>query len=258
MSTWGYNEDNGPSLWSKWYPVADLGDRQSPIDIITGSATLDPALAALKYAYDPAAIRLVNTGATWRMDFEPEGSNLSGGPLEGSYKVLQMHAHWGDKAGRGSEHTLDGKEFDAELHIVHWNEKYGDPSVAVDKPDGLAVLGMFLKTGTAHPEMEKICSKLGEILTKDKKVEMAETLDPTNFLPANKTFYTYPGSLTTPPLFESVTWIVFGEVVEVSEAQLDAMRAMKVEENDDCPCCIVNNYRPPCKLGERKVRVKKA
>ena len=57
---------------------------------------------------------------------------------------------------------------------------------------------------------------------------------------------------------QSVTWIVFGEVVEVSEAQLDAMRAMKVEENDDCPCCIVNNYRPPCKLGERKIRVKKA
>ena len=89
----------GPSLWSKWYPVADLGDRQSPIDIITGCATPDPALTALKYAYDPAAIRLVNTGATWRMDFEPEGSNLSGGPLEGSYKgglifKVFLHCCW--------------------------------------------------------------------------------------------------------------------------------------------------------------------
>ena len=138
-----------------------------------------------------------------------------------------MHAHWGDKAGRGSEHTLDGKEFDAELHIVHWNEKYGDPSVAVDKPDGLAVLGMFLKTGTAHPEMEKICSKLGEILTKDKKVEMAETLDPTNFLPANKTFYTYPGSLTTPPLFEvgfQMIWFLLEHHTRIAVCYLDRVR----------------------------------
>ena len=43
--------------------------------------------------------------------------------------------------------------FDAELHIVHYNSKYGDPSVAVDKPDGLAVLGMFIKTGKSHPEI---------------------------------------------------------------------------------------------------------
>ena len=68
-----------------------------------------------------------------------------------------MHAHWGKKEGGGSEHTIDGKQYDAELHIVHYNDKYGDPSKAVDKPDGLAVLGMFLKAGSSHGELEKIC-----------------------------------------------------------------------------------------------------
>ena len=61
---------------------------------------------------------------------------------------------------------------------------------------------MFLKTGSAHPELEKVCSKLDHINNKDMEVEMAEMLDPTRFLPKSKTFYTYPGSLTTPPLFE--------------------------------------------------------
>ena len=61
---------------------------------------------------------------------------------------------------------------------------------------------MFLKTGSAHPELEKVCSKLDHINTKDMEVEMAEVFDPTRFLPESKTFYTYPGSLTTPPLFE--------------------------------------------------------
>ena len=34
-----------------------------------------------------------------------------------------MHAHWGSRHGQGSEHALDGKKFDAELHIVHFNPK---------------------------------------------------------------------------------------------------------------------------------------
>ena len=122
-----------------------------------------------------------------------------------------MHAHWGKKDGQGgSEHTIDGKQYDAELHIVHYNTKYGDPSQAVDKPDGLAVLGMFLKAGKAHEELEKICRNLAAVPTKDKSMTKDEDfIDPTKYLPANKTFFTYPGSLTTPPLFESVTWIVF-------------------------------------------------
>ena len=35
--------------------------------------------------------------------------------------------------------------FSAELHLVHFNTKYGDLGNAVDKPDGLAVLGMLIK-----------------------------------------------------------------------------------------------------------------
>jgi len=255
MASWGYKEHDGPSHWCNHFPVAKTGIRQSPVDIVPTCCSPDDALCDLKYQYTPAKIKMINTGATWRMDFSPDGSNLSGGPLDDDYKVLQMHAHWGDKPGKGSEHTLDGKMFDAELHIVHYNAKYGDPSVAVDKPDGLAVLGMFIKTGKSHPEFEKLCQNLKHILTKDKSVELQEMLDPTNCLPNDKTFFTYPGSLTTPPLFESVTWIVFKEPIEMSEEQLNAMRALKIAETADCDC-MVNNYRPPCQLGSRKIRVK--
>lgn len=67
--------------------MADLGERQSPIDIVTGSAVPAENMAELKYGYDPASVKLVNTGSSWRMDFEADGTNLSGGPLEGEYKV---------------------------------------------------------------------------------------------------------------------------------------------------------------------------
>ena len=34
---------------------------------------------------------------------------LTGGPLEGEYKILQLHFHWGATDTLGSEHTLDGE-----------------------------------------------------------------------------------------------------------------------------------------------------
>ncbi len=71
-----------------------------------------------------------------------------------------MHAHWGARQGRGSEHTLNGKMFDGELHLVHYNSAYGSFGQAVDKPDGLAVLGIFLEVGAAHPELGKVTSLL--------------------------------------------------------------------------------------------------
>lgn len=46
----------------------------------------------------------------------------------------------------GSEHTVDGESYSGELHLVHWNQtKYPTFSEAAKHPDGLAVLGVFLK-----------------------------------------------------------------------------------------------------------------
>ena len=59
------------------------------------------------------------------------------------YEFAQFHWHWGSVSTQGSEHTIDGKEYPAEIHFVHFNKKYGDISTAVSKSDGLAVLGFF-------------------------------------------------------------------------------------------------------------------
>ncbi|XP_023802494.1 uncharacterized protein LOC111943840, partial [Cyanistes caeruleus] len=77
----------------------------------------------------------------------PPTLNISRG-LPGVYTAVQMHLHWGglDLETSGSEHTIDGMRYFAELHIVHYNsENYSSFEEAKDKPQGLAVLA-FLYT----------------------------------------------------------------------------------------------------------------
>lgn len=99
-----------------------------------------------------------------------------------------------------------------------------------------------------------------------------ESCDPAAFLPKeSKAYWTYEGSLTTPPFNESVTWILFKEPVTVSEEQLKAFRDLRrYDVNEECPCDeqnwlvydaveekpgqIINNFRPPLELGNRELR----
>lgn len=65
--------------------------------------------------------------------------------MDGVYKLEQFHCHWGCTSDRGSEHTVDGRAYAGELHLVHWNcSKYSSFGEAAGYPDGLAVLGVFL------------------------------------------------------------------------------------------------------------------
>lgn len=126
-ASWGYEEHNGPSHWHKWFPIATAGSRQSPVDIKVASCSKNEKLKEVIAKYTPmAGLRLENTGASWMLKMDGMTSSLTGGPLDNEYSVAQMHAHWGSKDGVGSEHTIDGKSYDAELHIVHyWSQSHG-------------------------------------------------------------------------------------------------------------------------------------
>ncbi|XP_015686335.1 carbonic anhydrase 2-like, partial [Protobothrops mucrosquamatus] len=146
---------------------------------------------------------------------------LKGGPVEGIYKLKQFHIHWGSCEGQGSEHTVDGVKYDAELHLVHWNTKYGAFEEAVKHPDGLAVVGVFLKVGSPCLGLQKVVDVLDSIKHKEKEANFTN-FDPTGLLPASLDYWTYLGSLTTPPLLECVTWIVLKEPVSVSKEQVNS------------------------------------
>lgn len=165
---------------------------------------------------------MVNPGYCWRVDVDGHGSELTGGPLHDDVFLLeQFHCHWGCSDGRGSEHTVDGVSYSGELHLVHWNStKYETFAEAATHPDGLAVLAMFLNVGEHHAEMDKVCQILPFVTHKGDRVTLPNPIDPSHFLPENQAYWTYLGSLTTPPFSESVIWIVFKDPIEVSREQV--------------------------------------
>ena len=192
-------------------------------------------------------------------DFFPA---LTGGPLTGGeYELWQFHAHWGNENSHGSEHTVDGHTYAAELHLVHWNRTaYPSPNVAAGESDGLAVLGLFMEVGEEdHPEFAKLIPYLEKIThCGDKVPTTSASIDPSEFLPQQgqpKKIWTYQGSLTTPPLLESVIWLVFQKPIKISESQLKVMRQLFCTGKEDKnPTNMVNNYRPPLLLGSRVVK----
>ncbi|XP_053322354.1 carbonic anhydrase 2-like [Spea bombifrons] len=252
---WGYGPDNGPNTWHTSFPIA-LGEQQSPIDINTSDAKYDPSLKPLSISYDPSTAKsIVNNGHAFNVEFDDseDKSVLRGGALEGTYRLKQFHFHWGSCDGHGSEHTVDGTKYEAELHLVHWNTKYSSFGEAVTKCDGLAVVGVFLQVGDAKPALQKVVDALALIPYKGKSAPFTD-FDPSGLLPSSLDFWTYQGSLTTPPLLQCVTWNVLKEPISVSQDQISKLRGLYFNDENDDPCHMVDNYRPPQPLKGRVVR----
>nr|ANJ45158.1 TMP [Boleophthalmus pectinirostris] len=245
----------GPDTWVEEYPVAD-GPRQSPINIVPKEAVYDPDLKPLKLTYDPNdANGILNNGHSFQVDFidESDSSTLRGGPVSGVYRLKQFHCHWGSSDDQGSEHTVNGIRFPCELHLVHWNTKYPSFGDAAKEPDGLAVVGVFLKIGAANPKLQRILDCFESIKNKGKQCGLGD-FDPRSLLPPSLEYWTYEGSLTTPPLLESVTWIVLKQAISVSPAQMEMFRSLQFCAEGEGVWDMVDNFRPPQPLKGRQLR----
>jgi carbonic anhydrase len=139
----GWNYDNGdPYRWGDRYPTC-YGSRQSPIDInvYTVQARYTTRRVVLTNMDKvPVSANYKNDGHGYSLSYTfrdgDEPPVVTGGPLgSDAYKFVNIHFHW------KSEHTFNGRSNDAEMHVVFFNTKYGSFDVAVNQPDGLAVLG---------------------------------------------------------------------------------------------------------------------
>jgi len=212
---WGYSGEEGPEHWgdlSAEYTSCKLGQQQSPIDV---RATDDKELTPLTLKYQAAAIHAVNNGHTVQYTID-NGSELQLG--ERGLKLLQVHFH------APSEHHINGVPFPAEAHFVHR-----------DANGKLAVIGVMFVEGAANATLESWWRYMPDNSGQHLDPADAPPVDPHALLPADLAYYTYAGSLTTPPCSEGVTWIVLKQPVEVSRAQIERFRAAMHEHDNNRP-----------------------
>ncbi|KAL8610386.1 hypothetical protein ACOMHN_041200 [Nucella lapillus] len=261
--SWSYDEEHGfgPNVWATEYPNAD-GSRQSPVDIETARTLFSSRLCdpPLHISYGPEKdVKLRNNGHTVKAECPNQKSTLTGGPLSDTvYRLAQLHFHWGAEDDRGSEHTVDGQAYSAEIHFVHWNcTNYKSFEETVNENDGLAVLSVLVKVGTRHDGFEVIRKHLDNVTFKGDTFNLGHgvTFDPSCLLPKQREqFWTYPGSLTTPPCYESVQFIVFQDPVQFSTEQLTALRSLRSGDKHLPGDYLRDNFRPTCDLGLRTVQ----
>ncbi|XP_013852096.1 carbonic anhydrase 13 isoform X2 [Sus scrofa] len=141
-----------------------------------------------------------------------------------------------------------------QLHVVHWNsDKYPSFVEAAHEPDGLAVLGVFLQIGEHNSQLQKITDILDSIKEKGKQTRFTN-FDPLSLLPPSWDYWTYPGSLTVPPLLESVTWIILKQPINISSQQLATFRTLLCTKEGEEAAFLLSNHRPLQPLKGRKVR----
>jgi carbonic anhydrase len=198
---WSYRGNAGPSHWGALeheFESCSLGKHQSPIDI-KHAAVKKANLDAIKFEYKPSALKIIDNGHTVQVNYDT-GSTITVGAKQ--YELVQFHFH------RPSEEKIDGKAADMVVHLVHKNS------------DGkLAVVAVLVHSGHANPLIETLWKHLPT--EKGKEQVVADTqIDAAALLPANRAYYTFTGSLTTPPCSEDVTWFVLRNPTQFSHQEV--------------------------------------
>ncbi|XP_004758803.1 carbonic anhydrase 12 isoform X1 [Mustela putorius furo] len=258
-SKWSYFGPDGEKSWSKKYPACG-GMLQSPIDLHSDILQYDASLVPLGFqgynVSDNEQFILTNDGHSVRLNLTPD-MHLQG--LRSRYTATQLHLHWGNQNDpHGSEHTVGGKHFAAELHIVHYNsDLYPNASSASNKSEGLAVLAVLIEIGSFNPSYDKIFKHLQDVRYKGQEV-LIPGFSIEELLPERPDeYYRYKGSLTTPPCHPTVLWTVFRNAVQISQEQLLALETALYYTyvDDPSPREMVNNFRRVQEFEERQVYI---
>jgi len=198
---WSYSGSNGPDHWGeldKTFNRCQQGHLQSPIDI---RAPKPADLPPIRFAYQPTPLHIVNNGHTIQVNYAP-GSFITVGDKR--YQLTQFHFH------HPSEERVDGKGFEMVAHLVH------------TAPDNaLAVVAVLLTPGAENPVIASLWQHLSVHEGPEQKLDDVQ-IDVTGLLPQGHGYYTFMGSLTTPPCTEGVTWFVLKTPVQISQSEADA------------------------------------
>ncbi|KAL9450023.1 hypothetical protein AB3S75_011875 [Citrus x aurantiifolia] len=226
--------EHGPDRWgeihSEWSACKN-GTMQSPIDLLNERVEVVSHLGRLKRSYKPSNATLRNRGHDIMLQWKGGAGTIL---INGTKYVLQQ-CHWHSP----SEHTIDGKRFALEAHMVH------------ESHDGkVAVVGIVYKIGRPDSFLASISDHLRNISGSNERDATVGVIDPRAIKIGSSKYYRYIGSLTVPPCTENVTWTIVRKVRSVTRDQVRLLRVAVHDESN-------TNARPLQPINMRSVKLYK-
>ncbi|CAL1526652.1 unnamed protein product [Lymnaea stagnalis] len=239
----------GPSSWAEISPCCG-GSRQSPrnLAVIHGVGKCVEQTTRLHYnSTGQIEGHVFNNGKDPTIHFSSDATAyLFGAPgTHGAYVLYNIHVHFNSLLGRGSEHAISGRFFDGEVHLVHYKAEYGSVQEAVLHPDGLVVVALFLEEvndNRGNGEIISLIDSLANLKGIGEEHQIPHHVNLAQLLPTSQDYYTYDGSLTTPPCSESVRWIVVRNPVYIHTLELQILT--NLESADGGLISDTSNDRP--------------
>jgi len=224
-----YTGDKGPAFWAESADApacaASPTARQTPIDI--SRAVPDRQLAPLNLDLEETSVVLNNPGYNVRaVPAIRQELILNGDP----YKMIEFHFH------TLAEHTVDGKQGVMELHAVFLDE---------DTETQLAVIGVIYQIGKPNPFLRTLLANGLPQKSTSAPIHVG-SIDLSKAFTNTARYYTYAGSLTTPPCSPTVQWFVLQDWAEMSPQQFQTFHEV-----------LGNNFRPLQQRNGRVIRVTK-
>ena len=226
------------SAQETWGDDCQLDSIQSPININEKDVVDDNS----KFSFESIDYKTIeSTSVTYINDFSISTPTLDNGnitvKINGTiftYKILNIHFHL------NSEHTINGKNYDMEMHIVHENTN------TEDKNNLHMVIAYIFEIDDDDDDDEEktffffFCFNTGEEV---KNVNVKDIVK-------KEDVYYYKGSLTTPPCTEDVNWVVIEDIKKMSQNQFDKFEEYVNKLNKNYS---KGNNRKTFELNGRKV-----
>lgn len=229
----------GPGDWgdlSSDFETCSLGSSQSPINFPLSvsyaprSEGPKPSISVGNMSYSP-------TSYNWALSCEGDcGYTMFAGQ---KFKLINLHLH------APSEHTLNGRQYPLEAHMVHISDA-GDLAVIAtmfDYPSTTTYQSQVAAGANKDYGVNSLVKEVMRGVMKNKgtfKVHLGSILNP------GKGYCVYSGGLTTPPCTEGVTFLMAQNVETVSRRQV-------FDYSASCGVGMDGNNRPLQPLNGRVV-----
>lgn len=200
-SDWDYTGHHGPLVWGKIdpaYQACSKGHEQSPIDI--RGAHLNKALQPIEFHYIAGSVTLENNGRNIIVHVIPGSYIVANGVR---YDLQQFEFH------HPSESAVGGKLSDMDVELLH---KSSDGKMAIIE------VRLAMDRGSPNAVLAMLWPHLPQNPGTSQKV--TEMVNAGGFLPADRGYWTYMGSLPIPPCTEGVRWFVYENAISLSLDQL--------------------------------------